>query len=154
MGSSTDTFLDDLTDAQRQAVTHRDGALLVLAFSVPFAVLMAIWETAIIFLLPGILVVSPFIYRLMLKLPAIALERTDFLFGDAWAATSGNYWQIMGLVTVYTIVALALNLLFTFVSGTALLAGVFGTLLGSAAGAAPRGPAGRRGRPVRRCSPR
>lgn len=108
----------------------------VLAFSVPFAILMAIWETAIIFLLPGILVVSPFIYRLMLKLPAIALERTDFSFGDAWAATSGNYWQIMGLVTVYTIVALALNLLFTFVSGTALLAGVFGTLLGSAAGAA------------------
>jgi DNA helicase-2/ATP-dependent DNA helicase PcrA len=31
MPSPDDTFLADLTDAQRGAVTHRDGALLVLA---------------------------------------------------------------------------------------------------------------------------
>lgn len=72
----------------------------------------------------GYLVLFAFIivwsYRLSLKLPSIAIELTNFTFRDAWKATDGNFWQILGLVLLFfmclLLVALAM-LLLTYVFG-------------------------------------
>jgi hypothetical protein len=40
-------------------------------------------------------------YRLSVKLPAVALGRTDFGLGQAWAATDGNFWQLLGLIVMF-----------------------------------------------------
>jgi uncharacterized membrane protein len=40
-------------------------------------------------------------YRLSVKLPAVALGRTDFGLGEAWAATDGNFWQLLGLILMF-----------------------------------------------------
>ena len=37
------------------------------------------------------------ITALSIKLPAVALGRTDFGFRDAWTACEGNFWPLMGV---------------------------------------------------------
>ncbi len=50
-----------------------------------------------IVILPLIALVLVTFYRLSVKLPAIALDRHDFGFGDAWRATQNNFWRFLGL---------------------------------------------------------
>lgn len=68
-------------------------------------------------------------YRLMVKLPAIALERTDFTFRDAWAATRDNYWRILGLVISYMLVALTINLVVSTSFSLIFYGGAIGVVL-------------------------
>jgi hypothetical protein len=55
--------------------------------------------------------VLPVIYRLSVKLPAVALGRRDFRLGDAWQATNGNWWQIAGLGILVTVLTWSVGLL-------------------------------------------
>jgi hypothetical protein len=75
------------------------------------------------------IVILPLIYRLSVKLPAIALERQDFRMGDAWRATDGNWWQIAGIGLLVTVLTWGVGLALVVVSGILqrLLPGDFGT---------------------------
>lgn len=42
-------------------------------------------------------------YRLMVKMPAVALGRRDFSMGDAWRATSENSWRMLGLLILFVL---------------------------------------------------
>ena len=42
-------------------------------------------------------------YRLLVKMPAVALGRTDFSMGDAWRATKGNSWRMLGLLILFVL---------------------------------------------------
>jgi hypothetical protein len=42
-------------------------------------------------------------YRLSVKLPAIALGRGDFTMRDAWNATQGNDWRLLGLLCLFIV---------------------------------------------------
>jgi len=72
----------------------------------------------------GYLILFAFIivwsYRLSLKLPSIAIGRTNFTLRDAWKATQDNFWRILGLVLLFflcvVLVALAM-LLLTYLFG-------------------------------------
>jgi hypothetical protein len=78
-------------------------------------------------LLYSTLILTPIFYRMSIKLPAIALGRKDFRMGDAWAASSGSWWQIalvaLSVSALSLAVALVLMLtsrLFNIVLGTSL----------------------------------
>jgi hypothetical protein len=62
----------------------------------------------------GVALVSS--YRLSVKLPSIALGRTDFRLRDAWDATAGNFWQIIGLTLLFFLCLLLVGLLMLGVS--------------------------------------
>jgi hypothetical protein len=40
-------------------------------------------------------------YRLSVKLPAVALGRTEFSMTDVWKATEGNNWRLLGLLGLF-----------------------------------------------------
>ena len=63
-----------------------------------------------------VFVILPIIYRLSIKLPAIALERRDFKLGDAWAASAGNWWQIVGVGVGVTLLSWIVGLVMALVS--------------------------------------
>lgn len=63
-----------------------------------------------------VLVIMPIIYRLSIKLPAIAMERRDFRLGDAWAVSAGNWWQIVGVGVGVTLLSWIIGLLMALVS--------------------------------------
>jgi hypothetical protein len=44
---------------------------------------------------------------LSLKLPAIALGRTDFGLTDAMKASEGNFWQVMGVLLLWALIVFA-----------------------------------------------
>jgi hypothetical protein len=54
-------------------------------------------------------------YRLGVKLPAIAIGRTDYGFGNAWSDTAGNLWRLFGFFVLYFLVAMVAGLLVLFV---------------------------------------
>ena len=73
----------------------------------------------------GFLLVS--FYRLSVKLPAVALGRTDFTFGNAWRATSDNFWQFLGLFLLFlicTVIVLLALLMAAFIFRSFGLAGL------------------------------
>jgi hypothetical protein len=49
-------------------------------------------------------------YRLSVKLPAVALGRTDFSMRDAWKATAGNDWRILGLLALFIVCMVIIGL--------------------------------------------
>ncbi|MGI9462781.1 MAG: hypothetical protein ACR2OM_02515 [Aestuariivirgaceae bacterium] len=106
----------------------------VLVAFLPLMLLAAISEYFYLLIFPVIILLSPLVYRFMVKLPAIALERTDFTFKDALAATRGSYWQLLGLIVLYTILALILNAIMTAISSVVVLGGVVGGTLAAVAG--------------------
>ena len=110
------------------------GLGFVLAVSLPSALLTAMSEYMLYLIVPAIVLLTPILYRFMVKLPAIALERKDFTFKDALAATDGNYWQLLGLIVLYTILAVILNVVITVISGVALLGGLIGAIFTAIAG--------------------
>ena len=74
----------------------------------------AILVTALI--LPLIAFVFVSFYRLSVKLPAIALDRRDFGFRDAWGATKSNFWNFLGLALCFVLCSLAV--LFAMLAAT------------------------------------
>jgi hypothetical protein len=104
--------------------------LLLMVAALPLTILVGLLIAAnpvlgiIGALVYSALVMLPVIYRLSIKLPAIALERKDFRMGDAWKASAGNWWQIVGVglgVTVLSwivgLVMFAVSKLFSLVLG-------------------------------------
>jgi hypothetical protein len=63
----------------------------------------------------GVIAMLGYAYRLVIKLPAIALGRTDYTFSNALRDTRDNFWQIIGFsflaMIVIIIPALFLELL-------------------------------------------
>jgi hypothetical protein len=66
------------------------------------------------FVIVAVLVAIPVTYRLSVKLPAVALGRKDFKFADAWNATRGNTFQLIGLGVLSVFVALVAGSVFGF----------------------------------------
>jgi hypothetical protein len=75
-----------------------------------------------------IFVMLPMLYRLSIKLPAIALGRQDFRMGDAWNVSKGNWWQIVGVGLLYSMASWALGLVLMAVA--TVLNAVFGPVIG------------------------
>lgn len=94
--------------------------LILFAGLVPVVLLAAVFNAVLgnmgaIFAVPlyfaGVLYSLAVFYRLSVKLPAIALERRDFLLRDAWVVTDGNNWPLIGLALLFFISVVALALL-------------------------------------------
>lgn len=81
----------------------------VLAFALALTVLPPI---ASVLLLPAVVLAGTAATRLSIKLPAVALGRTDFAFRDAWAASEGNFWQISGVFMLNAALVLTAGLVF------------------------------------------
>ncbi len=73
-------------------------------------------------------ILLPIVYRLSIKLPAVAVGRQGFRMGDAWNVSRGNWGQIVGLGLVYTAISWVIGLGLLAVS-TVLLK-IFGPTLG------------------------
>jgi hypothetical protein len=82
--------------------------LLVFQISPVFAVLALIFYV--------LMVVLPVIYRLSIKLPAVAVGRRDFAFRDAWEASRGNEWQMVGLTLLMAAVSWGVGIALALVS--------------------------------------
>jgi hypothetical protein len=54
-------------------------------------------------LLVAVLLLSPLLYRMLVKLPAIAVENQGFTFSSAFEVTKGNYWRFFALALILTI---------------------------------------------------
>ncbi len=116
---------------------YAGNSLLAVLMSVfPFAVLAVVLAflpvAANILLLPAAIVAGTFFTALSLKLPAVALGRTDFGFRDALNATQENFWPLMALFVIngaiLLLVVFALMLAF---SAVFTLNATFGMLLGN-----------------------
>lgn len=51
------------------------------------------------------------LYRVSVKLPAVALGRSDFKVGDAWRVTDGNFWRLLSLLVAMLACLLLLGVL-------------------------------------------
>lgn len=74
------------------------------------------------------LVISPILYRLSIKLPAIALGRQDFRMGDAWNISRENWWQLVGVGAVFSVISWGVGLALALVS--AFLQSILGPVFG------------------------
>ena len=101
------------------------GIVAALALSIiGWSLSATVGEAALIVIVPGVIALYAYAfvsaYRLAIKLPSVALGRNDFFMGDAWRATAGNFWRILGLILLFFIclvlVALAM-LLLTYLLG-------------------------------------
>ena len=79
-------------------------ALAILAFVIN--AILGETATAIVLvpvMLGGYVFVFIAAYRLSVKLPAVALGRTDFSMSDAWGDTQGNNWRLLGLLGLFLV---------------------------------------------------
>lgn len=94
-----------------------NSLLALMAGAVPLALLAAIVaflpQAAVTVLLPAALAAGAFITMLSLKLPAVALGRTDFSFSDALKSADGNFWQIAAVFLLNALVIFLPALAFT-----------------------------------------
>jgi hypothetical protein len=51
----------------------------------------------------AVLFLSPVLYRMLIKLPGIAVENQGVTFSSAFEVTKGNYWQLFGLALILSI---------------------------------------------------
>jgi hypothetical protein len=91
--------------------------LVLVACAIPVALAFALigflanalfgGEMATVLLVPLALALYAFafvgVYRLSIKLPAVALGRSDFSMGDAWRATKGNSWRLLGILILFVL---------------------------------------------------
>ena len=91
-----------------------NSLLILLAMAVPLAVLAGLLAflppIVSVLILPAAILTGAAAMRLSIKLPAVALGRTDFSFRDAWAASDGNFWQIVGVFALNAIIVVGLAL--------------------------------------------
>lgn len=98
-------------------------AIVAMAF-LPLLVLGAIVAllppAALVLLVPATILCGTLATALSIKLPAIALGKTDFGFGDAMRAIEGNVWQVMTVFLLNAamgLVAILLIILLTALTG-------------------------------------
>jgi hypothetical protein len=103
--------------------------ILVIPFSIFFAIFFAVFGHSlggpsdvfpilpIIAISIAFLIASPFMYRLFIKLPAIALGRTDYGFGQAMRDSQGNFLEMMGFILLFTIAMLVPSFILGFITG-------------------------------------
>ena len=95
--------------------------LIILMTFLPVAVLIAILSAlippAVILALPAVAVAGTAHFMLSLKLPAIALGRTDFGLTDAMKVSAGNFWQVMGVFLFNALIASAFLLMLFILAG-------------------------------------
>jgi hypothetical protein len=82
-----------------------------LPVAVLAAIVSALMPPAVILVLPAVAVAGAANFMLSLKLPAIALGRTDFGFADAMKAAEGNFWQVMGVFLLSALIVFAVALM-------------------------------------------
>lgn len=99
------------------------GVSAMVLIGIPVVILMQTSELGVLLLFPALLLLAPVLYRMGIKLPAIALGRRDLAFSDAFDASTGNYWQLVGLAAVYFLLAIAINLAVALVTFFGLLFG-------------------------------
>lgn len=112
--------------------------LIVLAPLLVMAYLIVLLHPAatVIFVAAG-LGAGAVVTGLSIKLPAVALGRTDFTFGNAWAACQGNFWQLMGIFLLNAAVFFAAVLvMIVIVSALASISAIAALLAQIAMGAA------------------
>ncbi len=85
------------------------GIFLLPAFLVVM-ISATMGQAALVLVVPIVAVLFVATFRCSIKFPAIALDRKDFGFKDAWRLTEGNNWQILGLVAIVLCVALIAGL--------------------------------------------
>ncbi len=103
--------------------------LELLALAMGQAAVVAVVPAYVALLLGGLAV----FYRLSIRLPAIALGRSDYRFKDAWAESQGNSWQLVGLGLLLFLAMIVVALLFGLV--IALVSKFPGGVAGQIAGA-------------------
>ncbi len=99
--------------------------LIVLMVAAPMlliGVALAFMQTAAsVILIPAGLLAGATVYRLSIKLPAVALGKSDFSFRDAWKVSEGYFWQLLGVFLLNTAMLLgAVLLLLAIISGVSL----------------------------------
>jgi hypothetical protein len=85
-----------------------NSLLIMLMVLVPIAILAVALATLSpimsVLIVPAVLVGGAIITRLSIKLPAVALGRTDFGFKEAWAASEDNFWQFLGIFLLNAVI--------------------------------------------------
>ncbi len=83
------------------ALRYAGNSVLIVAMAaIPvlvIAVIGSLVPVLAILLVPASLAAGTAITALSIKLPAVALGRNDFGFGQAWAVAKGNLWPILGV---------------------------------------------------------
>jgi hypothetical protein len=96
----------------RQVLRYAGNSLLIiLMIAVPVLVMVfvaSLLPALAILLLPLSIVTGTVVTILSVKLPAVALGRTDFSFGMAWAACAGNFWQVLAVFLLNAAIVLGL----------------------------------------------
>ena len=90
-----------------------NSLLIGLLVAVPLAILLliALLVPGVgLVLLPLVLVAGTVVTRLSIKLPAVALGRSDFSFRDAWKVSEGSFWPILGVFLINAVVVFAILL--------------------------------------------
>jgi hypothetical protein len=105
------------------------AAALVMVL-VGFLLSLIMGEASLIIIVPVSIALYAYaivaMYRLMVKLPGVALDRRDFGMRDAWRVTTGNSWQILGLLLLFFGCLLVLGLGLLLVTYLLGLAGTVG----------------------------
>jgi len=118
-------------------------ALVLVACSIPVGLAIGLVsllanavlgeELLVVFLVPafGVLYAFAFVaaYRLLVKMPAVALGRRDFSMGDAWRATRGNSWRMLGLLILFLLCLVLIGVLMFAVTYAFGLLGMVGLSL-------------------------
>jgi hypothetical protein len=91
----------------------------------PLQVFLSLWPLLIIMVL-----CAAFLYRMLIKLPAVALGRRDYKFPNALADSKGSFWNIVGFVLLFSIALMLPSLALGWLSGLLIAAlGVIGALI-------------------------
>jgi hypothetical protein len=89
------------------------GVLIFVLLLQFFALLSTITAIASLFIgLAGIVALAISVYRLSVKLPAVAIGRRDFSLRDAWTATRGNKQPIFFVILIQFLLAIAMGIVF------------------------------------------
>lgn len=93
--------------------------LIMLAMLVPaviFLAIMVLAPAATLLGLPIIVAAGAVATRASIKLPAVALGNRSFSFRDAWRASEGNFWPIVGVFLLNAAILLGILLATTIVA--------------------------------------
>lgn len=103
-----------------------NSLVIVAAMVLPslLVILAAVFlpPAASILALPTAIVAGTFALSLSLKLPAVALGRTDFSFGHALSAANGQFWPLLAVFVMNILVAFAG--IFVMIAATSITASV------------------------------
>jgi hypothetical protein len=83
------------------------ASLCILPFTLLFSLFAGASFTLAFFIMmvAAVFILMPIIYRLSVKLPSIAIGRSDFSLNDAWKVTDGNWMRFVGIGLLTTILS-------------------------------------------------